>query len=133
MNTWWSEISAFSASDQCSFIYSVWRHGLKVNEITPGSVYQNPYFHYVPHSKTWRFTVNAADEQETEPEQHIEVINTLDGLENKPNVKIKRVSRETFHSQFTGRMNFEDIAEIRGVEAKALMNDYPQDFMIYEI
>lgn len=47
--TWWAEISAFTSSDQCSFMYAARKHNLKINEITPGTVWENPYFNHAPH------------------------------------------------------------------------------------
>jgi len=48
METWWSEISAYTVSDQCSFIYCVKKHGIKVNTI-PGIVWDTPLFHKGEH------------------------------------------------------------------------------------
>ncbi len=47
--TWWSEISAFSSSDQCSFMYALRVHDIRVNVMIPGSVYDNPYFNFIKH------------------------------------------------------------------------------------
>lgn len=50
METWWSEVTAFSVSDQCSFIYAVKKHDIKVNTL-PGSVWNNIYFNLIGHAR----------------------------------------------------------------------------------
>jgi len=40
---WWSEITAYTVADQCSFAYVLRKHGLKVNNI-PGTVLDNKFF-----------------------------------------------------------------------------------------
>jgi hypothetical protein len=40
---WWSEITAYTVCDQCSFAYCVRKQGIKVNVIE-GSVWNNPLF-----------------------------------------------------------------------------------------
>ena len=50
METWWAEITAFTVSDQCSFIYSVKKHDLKVNTL-PGIIWNNSYFNLISHPK----------------------------------------------------------------------------------
>lgn len=49
---WWSEISAFTSSDQCNFARTVYKQNFKINPMSPGDVYSNPYFNYLPHDKT---------------------------------------------------------------------------------
>lgn len=117
--TWWAEITAYTSSDQCSFIYSARKHNIKVNPITPGSQYVNPYTHYVPHIKTWAYSA--------EPP---EVVIPVDEINPTAKVRLKRVSAETFHSHFTGRMNRNDISEVEGAVAKQLIVDYPGAFVI---
>ncbi len=117
--TWWAEITAFTSSDQCSFIYAARKHGIKVNAITPGTQYENPYTHYVPHPKTWAYSA--------EPP---EVILETDSIGQTDKVKLKRVAFETFHCPYTGRMNNLDIAVVEGAVAKQLIADYPGAFVI---
>jgi len=37
---WWSEISAYTVSDQVSFVYCAKKQGIKINTI-PGNVWNN--------------------------------------------------------------------------------------------
>ena len=43
MEMWWSEISAYTVCDQCSFIYCVKKTGIKIN-VMPGNVWTSPLF-----------------------------------------------------------------------------------------
>lgn len=54
---WWSEITAFTSSDQCSFARTVYLRRFPINPMSPGTVYKNPYFNYVTHDKTWDYTL----------------------------------------------------------------------------
>lgn len=117
--TWWAEICAFSASDQCSFMYSVRTHDFDIKPIEPGNMYENPYFQYVPHNKTW---IYAAEPRE--------VVLRLEDVQDTRKVKLKRISAETFHSHLTGRLNKDDCAEVTGAIAKRLVADYPGAFII---
>lgn len=47
--TWWAEISAFSSFDQCNFMYAARKHNLKINDMIPGTVWNNPYFNHKRH------------------------------------------------------------------------------------
>ena len=117
--TWWSEITAFTSSDQCSLIYALLKHKIKVNPITPGNQYDNPYFVRCTHEKSFAYSA--------EPK---EIILQAEEIDDTQKVRIKRTSHETFHSLFTERMNWGDIKEISGVIAKQLINDYPGAFVI---
>ena len=117
--TWWSEISAFSASDQCSFMYSVRKHDFEINPLCPGDMYENPYFQYVPHHKTWTYVA--------EPK---EVVLSFNEVADTQKVKLKRISHETFHSPLTGRLNHNELAEVPGAIAKQFVSDYPGAFVI---
>lgn len=107
--TWWAEITAFTSSDQCSFLYSTLKHGIKINPLSPGNMYVNPYFHRVGHNKM-TYSIGPQEDSDT--------------------VKLKRVDCETFHNLFTGRMNYNDIKEVSGEVAKQLIADYPGAFVI---
>jgi hypothetical protein len=117
--TWWSEITAYTSSDQCSFIYSMLKHKIKVNPITPGDQYNNPYFTRVAHDKTFAYSA--------EPK---EMIVDADEINETQKVRLKRVSHETFHSHVTGRLNYLEIAEVEGIIAKQLISDYPGAFVV---
>jgi hypothetical protein len=121
-NEWWSEISSFSASDQCSFARTVYKQQFNINPITPGNAYDNPYTNYIPHSRTWAYSLGS---KETE-----EQIFSLNEIDPSKNVKIKRIAKDTFHSYFTGRMNQGDKVELQGSYAIALIKDYPGAFVI---
>lgn len=49
--TWWAENSAFHSSDQCNFMYATLKHDLRINWITDGDIYKNPYFNIGSHAK----------------------------------------------------------------------------------
>jgi hypothetical protein len=112
--TWWSEITAFTHSDQCSFMYSALKHGIKINAMYPGNMYQSPYFHRVPHEKTWDYSISS------QPAPQF-----IEGM-----VTIKRIAEDTFHCPSTGRLNYNDIKQIDGAVATQLLSDYPNDFVI---
>jgi len=123
--TWWAEITSYSSSDQCSFIYSMLKHGIKVNAITPGTQYDNPYFSRITHNK---FAYDTYKElKEVKEIVEIEELNEIKGTQK---VKLKRTSHETFHSPYTDRMNYSDIKEVPGPVAKRLIDDYPGAFIV---
>lgn len=119
---WWSEISVSSHSDQCSFARTVYKQKFKINPITPGNMYENPYFQYVPHNKTRAYSLNEASGTEQ--------VLAISEINKSQKVKIKRVLKETFHSHFTGRMNYNDIKEVEGTVAIQFIKDYPGAFVI---
>lgn len=112
--TWWAEVSGYTHSDQCSLIYALSKHNVVVNAITPGTQYNNPYFNYVTHPNTWKCSIDVKDNI----------------IVPKGSVRLKRISKDTFHSHFTDRMNYGDVVGIDSEFAQRLLNDYPGDFAI---
>jgi hypothetical protein len=49
---WWNEIKKFGNRDQISFSYSLFKLNLECEALSPGNVFENPYFSYTPHAKT---------------------------------------------------------------------------------